>query len=303
MRSILRYALITPARDEDQFIRNTIKSVVAQTILPLKWVIVSDGSTDQTDQIAQEYCRLHDWIQLLRMPRRRQRDFSGKVSAFQAGWEHLRHLDFEIIGNLDADITVGPDHFEFLLERFKNDPKLGVAGTPFREDGVQYDYRFSRKEHVSGACQMFRRICYEQIGGYIPVRGGGIDLIAVVSARMKGWKTQTFTGKHCIHHRQMGTARNKIAIATLRSGYGDYCLGVHPIWHIFRSLYQMTRKPYLLSGILLMAGYLQAMLTQAPRPVSSEFVKFRGREQMRWLAGYFRFPKRRSILASGEAST
>lgn len=286
MASTLKYVLITPARDEAKFIRKTIESVVAQTIRPLRWVIVSDGSTDGTDQIAEEFCMQHDWIRLLRMPSRRGRDFGGKVRAFQAGWECLRDLDFDVVGNLDADITVGQDHFEFLLERFHSDSILGVAGTPFREDGVQYDYRFSRKEHVSGACQLFRRACYEQIGGYVPLKGGGVDLVAVVTARMKGWRTQTFTEKYCDHHRRMGTAIHGVLVASFMSGYGDYCLGVHPLWQFFRSAYQMTRKPYMVVGTLLLAGYLFAMLTRAHRPVPMKFIRFRGKEQMGWLLEY-----------------
>ena len=100
-----------------------------------------------------------------------------------------------------------PEYFDFLLKKFAQDPKLGVAGTPFREGTVQYDYRFSRKEHVSGACQLFRRECFESIGGYVPLKAGAIDLTAVVTARMKGWKTETFTDKFCVHHRRMGTAK------------------------------------------------------------------------------------------------
>ena len=100
-------------------------------------------------------------------------------------------------GSLDADISFEQDYFDFLLKKFSYDPQLGVAGTPFREGTVQYDYRFSRKEHVSGACQLFRRECFESIGGYVPLKTGAIDLVAVVTARMKGWKTETFTDKYC----------------------------------------------------------------------------------------------------------
>ncbi len=164
-----QYVLITPARNEEAFIGQTIESVVAQSVLPAKWVIVSDGSTDRTDDIVKQYTAKYNWIQLVRMPERAERHFAGKVLAFNAGYEQVQDLEYDIIGSLDADISFDPEYFEFLLGQFAGNAKLGVAGTPFREGTTQYDYRFSRKEHVSGACQLFRRECFESIGGHVPV--------------------------------------------------------------------------------------------------------------------------------------
>lgn len=284
----LIYILITPARNEDAFIELTIKSVISQSILPLKWVIVSDGSTDRTDEIVKKYAAAHPWIELMRMPEREQRHFGGKAHAFNAGYAKIKDLKYDIVGSLDADISFDPEYFDSLLKKFVQDPELGVAGTPFREGTVQYDYRFSRKEHVSGACQLFRRECFESIGGYIPLKAGAIDLTAVVTARMKGWRTETFTDKFCIHHRRMGTAKSHILTATFKSGYGDYPMGVHPVWQLFRSIYQMSRKPIFFGGFMLLIGYTWALLTRAQTPVSIEFVHFRRKEQMQWLKEYFK---------------
>lgn len=201
----LTYVLITPARNEAAFIEQTIKSVVGQTLQPLKWVIVSDGSTDGTDDIVKKYATEYQWIELVRMPERTERHFAGKVHAFNGGYERVKDLKYDIIGSLDADISFEEDYFSFLLNKFAENPQLGVGGTPFREGTVQYDYRFSRKEHVSGACQLFKQECFEEIGGYVPIKGGGIDWTAVTTARMKGWKTRTYTEKTCIHHRPIGT--------------------------------------------------------------------------------------------------
>jgi biofilm PGA synthesis N-glycosyltransferase PgaC len=282
------YVLITPARNEAAFIELTIKSVVGQTALPARWVIVSDGSTDGTDDIVKKYANEYPWIELVRMAERTERHFAGKVHAFNEGYARVEDLKFDIIVSLDADISFERDYFSFLLNKFAENSKLGVAGSPFREGSVQYDYRFSRKEHVSGACQLFRRECFESIGGYVPLKAGAIDLVAVVTARMKGWKTETFPEQFCIHHRRMGTAKAHILMAQFKSGYGDYPMGVHPIWQLFRSVYQMSRKPIILGGIMLMAGYMWAMLTRAQKPVSTEFVQFRRQEQIRWLNEYFR---------------
>lgn len=285
---MLSYVLITPARNEEAFIEQTIKSVVSQTVRPVKWVIVSDGSTDGTDEIVKKYAADYPWIELLRMPERKERHFAGKVHAFMAGYAKINELDYNIIGNLDADISFEGDYFAFLLEKFSQNPGLGVGGTPFSEGGALYDYRFTRKEHVSGACQLFRRECFEAIGGYVPLKAGAIDLVAAVTARMRGWKTQTFTERNCFHHRRMGSAKHSILMTIFRDGYFDYPMGVHPVWEIFRSVYNVTRKPIILSGIVHMAGYFWAFLTRVPTAVSQEFVKFRGKEQMRWLNEHFR---------------
>ena len=194
-----------------------------------------------------------------------------------------------MVGSLDADISFDdPNYFAFLLDKFKQDPRLGVAGTPFREEGVQYDYRFSRKEHVSGACQLFRRECFESVGGYVPLEMGAVDLVANVTARMRGWKTETFPEKFCIHHRLMGSAKDHVVRALFKSGYGDYRVGVHPMWQLFRSIYQMSRRPVFVGGFLLLAGYLWAAITRVSKPVSPEFVDFRRKEQKQWLKDYFR---------------
>ena len=279
----LTYALITPARNEEAFIEQTIRSVVSQTMLPRKWVIVSDGSTDRTDEIVKKYAAGNPWIELVHMPERRDRHFGGKVQCFNAGFEKLGGTDFDIIGNLDADITFGEDHFEYLLREFAADSRLGVAGTPFVEGNASYDFRFTAVDHVSGACQLFRRECYRQIGGYVQVKGGGIDWIAVTTARMKGWRTRTFVDRVCMHHRPMGTASVGKFRASFRLGRQDYYLGGHPLWQIFRASYQLTRKPYLLGGVALFAGYFWAWIRVVQRPVSRELIQFHQREQMQRL--------------------
>ncbi len=278
-----RYVIITPARNEAQFIELTLKSVAAQTIPPVRWVIVSDGSTDGTDDIVRRYAALHPWIELLRMPERSERHFAGKVLAFNAGYAQTRQLDPEVLCNLDADVSVEPDHFEYLLSKFSADPKLGVWGAPFREGTFQYDYRFSNIENVWGGCQMFRRECFEAIGGYVPLKGGSIDHIAVVSARMKGWNTRTFTEKVCIHHRVMGTAQQGALRARFKTGVKDYSVGNHPLWELSRTIYQLKSPPVGIGGFALGAGYFWSWLRRVNVPVSKELVAFTRREQMQRL--------------------
>jgi biofilm PGA synthesis N-glycosyltransferase PgaC len=283
MPALPSYVLITPARNEARFIELTITSMIAQTVPPLKWVIVSDGSTDGTDDIVARYLRDHAWMELLRMPERRERSFAGKVHAFNAGYARVRDQGPDVIGNLDADVSFEENHFEFLLKKLADDPGLGVTGTPFREGSFQYDYRFTNIENVWGGCQLFRRQCFEEIGGYVPVRGGCIDHIAVVSARMKGWKTRTFTDKVCHHHRVMGTAQQGALMARFKLGAKDYSVGNHPLWEVFRVCYQMKKSPFVLGGLALASGYAWSLIRRVETPVSRELVAFARREQMRRL--------------------
>jgi poly-beta-1,6-N-acetyl-D-glucosamine synthase len=288
----LRYVLITPARDEAAQIRQTLEAMAAQTQLPLKWVIVSDGSTDGTDEIVAEYTAKHSWIKLLRTPERKERHFGGKVFAFRAGYALVQDLEFEVIGNLDADSSFEPDYIEYLLDKFARYPRLGVAGTNYVEDewdsALKHDYRFASIEDVTGQCQLFRRECYEAIGGYQPSKYGGVDLFATLSARMNGWQTRVFTDKVLIHHRQQGTATRNKFVVEYSNGRKDYLFGNHPLFEVCRIIYRLTKRPIILGSCLLLVGYAWAMLTGAERIASQSVLEFRKREQLARLKRIFR---------------
>jgi len=287
MPTLPTYVLITPARNEAQYIELTIKSVVAQTVRPVKWVIVSDGSTDGTDEIVCKYTRDNPWMQLIRMPERRERHFAGKVLAFNAGRVVVSDLDFDIIGNLDADVSFDEHYFEFLMSKFAQDSELGVAGTAFSEDSLQYDYRFTNIEHVSGQIQLFRSQCFEDIGGYQPRKLGGSDWVAVTSARMKGWRTRTFPEKIFTHHRQMSSAMHSGLAVPFRGGRKDYILGNHPVWELFRCIYQATRPPFLIGGGLRFAGFVWAIVSGTKSELPVELIRFTRQEQLGRLGRLF----------------
>jgi glycosyltransferase involved in cell wall biosynthesis len=287
-----KYALITPARNEEAFIAATIRSVIAQTVRPRHWVIVSDGSTDRTDEIVKEFARVHGWIELLRMPEHRDRQFAAKAHCFNAGYARLRGRDYDYVGNLDADITVEPDYFEFLFGKFAAQSALGVAGTPFVEDHAQrgkhsYAHGLANLEHVSGACQLFRRECFEAVGGYVPVKGGAVDWIAVTTARMKGWQTRTFTEKVSLHHRKLGTGNNHPLIVPFHYGRKAYYVGGHPLWALLRGFFEMRNHPVVVGGIMFQLGFFWAMLTRMPRVVTPELMAFHRHEQMARLKAMF----------------
>jgi glycosyltransferase involved in cell wall biosynthesis len=284
-----RYVLVTPARNEAAFIERTIHSVVAQTTRPVKWVVVSDGSTDGTDDLVRLHAAAHDWIELVTLPGRAQRHFAGKVIAFEAGCARVADLEYEAIGNVDADVSFDQDYFAFLLGKLAEDPQLGLVGTPYRDPvNKPYDYRFASIEHVTGPCQLFRRECFEAIGGYMPVKGGAIDRIADIAARMKGWKTRTFTEKVYVHHRHTGTAEQGLLIAKFRDGGKDYSVGTHPLWEVFRCVYQMTKRPLVVGGLMTASGYAWSCVRRVERPVLPEMVEFCRREQMRRLKEFVR---------------
>jgi glycosyltransferase involved in cell wall biosynthesis len=284
----MNFVLITPAHNEAAFIERTLASMVAQTRLPERWVIVDDGSTDHTAEIVESYTKNHPWIELVRRPQHVDRSFAGKVHAFNAGLERVQLLEFEVLGNLDADLSFGPDYLEFLIRKFSEDLKLGVAGTPFTENGG-YDSAwdsFEGENHVAGGCQLFRRQCFEDVGGYVPNAAGGIDWIAVTTARMKGWKTRSFAEKRFHHYRMLGTAGRSSWAASFSYGEKDYYLGGSPLWQLFRVAYRTTKRP--LDGVALLAGYSLAAARRLRRPVSRELMRFHRREQMKKLRVIFR---------------
>jgi len=281
----LKYVLITPAWNEAANLPQLIASVTRQTVLPVRWVIVSDGSTDATDDIVRSHSARFPWIQLLRRERSAERHFAGKAHAVNAGFESMRSLDFDLVGNLDADITLPPDYYQFLIARFVEMPKLGVAGTPFVEDPNapevhSYAHAHADLNHVSGACQFFRRRCFEEIGGYTPVKEGGIDWVAVTTARMRGWTTRTFVEKTSFHHRTMGTADRGLLRARFRHGQEEELVGGHPLWQLLRGVFQMKNRPLVLGGLCLIAGYASAWLSRRSSPVPDALRQFHRREQL-----------------------
>jgi len=286
----MKYILITSARNEAAFVQKTLDSVVSQTRLPERWVIIDDGSSDRTAEMVAGYAEKFPWIRLIRNPKREGRNFAAKANGVNTALAQSQDVAFEVLGNLDADVSFAPDYMEFLLNQFARDPKLGAAGTPFTQAGG-YDSTkdsFEGENFVAGPIQLFRRECFRDVGGYTASPAGGVDWIAVMTARLKGWTTRSFAEKRYHHHRLMGTAEKSPVAALFSYGQKDYYLGGSPVWQLFRVTYRLRKKPYVVGGLALFLGYVWAAIQRVPRPVSPELMRFHRAEQMKKLKGIFR---------------
>jgi glycosyltransferase involved in cell wall biosynthesis len=251
---------------------------------------VDDGSTDRTAAIVGDYVNRYPWIELVQRPPRLNRTFAGKAHAVNESLERLRPIAFDVVVNLDADVSFEPDYMQFLLRKFADDAELGVAGTPFTQEGGYDSTRdsFEGGSYVAGPCQLFRARCFREIGGYVPNAAGGVDWIAVMTARMKGWKVCSFPDKRFHHHRSMGTAEKGPLAALFSYGEKDYYLGGSPVWQLCRVAYRMGKKPVVTGGLALLAGYIWAAVKRTERPVSADLMRFHRCDQMQKLTAIAR---------------
>lgn len=282
------YVLMTAARNEEATIDRTIKAVVDQTVRPRRWVIVSDGSTDQTDGIVANYASRHSFIRFLRRSGDRNRNFGSKVNAIKDGITgDLSHVEHEFVGILDADITFSRDYYEKLLMRFRDNPLLGIGGGKIWDvvKGEAINTRGTLNS-VGSAVQMFRRTCYEEIGGYLPLEVGGEDAAAEVMARMHGWQVRSFEDLPVLHHRRTGTATKSIWHARFERGIEDYLLGAHPLFFLAKCGGRIAEGPYLIGSLLMGLGYLWSAICRTRRQVPQEFIDYLRKEQKERLFSY-----------------
>jgi poly-beta-1,6-N-acetyl-D-glucosamine synthase len=286
-----RYVLITPSRNEEAYLADAIESVAAQTIKPARWVIVDDRSTDRTAEIVQHYLPNCGFIRLLRLTGDERRHFGKKATAFNAGLQLLKDVDFSYIGNLDADITLPSTYYETVLHEFDLNPKLGVAGgTVYTKAGNRIVRLDAAQDSVPGAVQLFRKSCFDAIGGqYLPLEWGGIDAAAEIMARMSGWIVQQFPSITAQEQRRTGTAGNGSLIARYNEGVRFHSLGYGTTFYLVRALYKMQYWPWIVGSLVALAGFLIARLGHLPISVPPDVVKYLQSEQKRklvsWAAG------------------
>jgi biofilm PGA synthesis N-glycosyltransferase PgaC len=275
------YVLITPAKNEEGFIQRTLDSVVAQSVPPRQWVVVSDGSTDRTDEIVRSYSEKYPFVKLLRLENTGKRNFSAKVAAFRAGMAALTTNDYQFIGNLDADVSFAPDYFSRLMVKFAAREKLGLAGGLICElIGGEFQPQEIHRNSVAGAVQLFRRACFDQIGGYTPIPSGGVDAAAEIMTRMHGWQVETASDLPVQHHRRVSTGNSNVLKTRFKQGINHCVLGYHPMFQLLSSISRMKERPYVIGALLVLTGYSWAELGGRKKVLEPEVVQFLRKEQM-----------------------
>ena len=285
-----RYVLVTAAYNEERYIETLIRSVVGQTERPLRWVIVSDGSTDGTDDIVRQYAAQVDFIELFRIDEDHPRNFAAQVHAINAGLDRLEGLDYDFIGNIDADVSVESTYFSELLNIFVNDRKLGLAGGSIfeKKDGEFRPRPLNRESSVAHAAQMFRRECFAALGGcYLALPYGGPDTYADVQSRMNGWCVRSISELKVFHYRPTGGASGW-AHGAFRQGRMDHSLGIHPVFEMARLLLRMREHPFGLYAGARLAGFLSSYCRAEKRIVSREFVRYIRQEEIERFTHLFR---------------
>jgi glycosyltransferase involved in cell wall biosynthesis len=275
-----RYVLLTAAYNEAKFIGQTIESVISQTVLPVRWIIVSDGSSDGTDEIVRGYAARCEFIQFRRVDSTEPRGTVRKVKALDVGYRELQGLNYTLLGNVDADVSLPKCYFELLGKRFQSDPALGIGGgLIYEKHRGEFRPRLSNNERsVAHAAQVVRRECYEEIGGYLPLKYGGEDWCAEVNARMNGWTVKSFADLRVMHHKATGSADRALR-HRFRQGKMDYAFGSHPVFELFKCARRIPDRPFAVGAIARLLGFTCSWAKVEPREVPLEFMGFLRREQ------------------------
>lgn len=283
-----KYVLVTAAYNEEGYIARTIQSVVAQTLPPERWAIVSDGSTDRTDEIVRSHATRHPFIQLIQVREKHARNFAAQVHAINLGCSHLQGLDYQFIGNVDADISFEPTYYSRLLAKFDQDPRLGLAGGLVCEEagGEFKSRRTNSVRSVAHAVQMFRRECFESTGGYVALKYGSPDWHAEVMARMHGWRVEAFPQLRVLHHRPTGGA-DRLLRYWFWDGLTDYSLGTSPLFELVKLARRIPSKPFALGALARFTGFCWGYCSGKNREVSEEFVTFLRNEEKQRLSSFF----------------
>jgi glycosyltransferase involved in cell wall biosynthesis len=277
---VIPLVVISPVRDESRYLRHTLDSMVAQTWRPMEWILVDDGSSDATPDIVREYAEKHPFIRLVvRNDRGFRKLGGGVVAAFDFGKERIRRQDYEYIAKLDGDMSFGPRYLEIMIGRLQSDPKLAaVSGKVYHESGGRFVKERHIEEQVAGQFKLYRRTAFEAIGGFVQhLAWDGID---VHRARLLGWKTLSFLHPDAWlwHHRIMGSSDRNLYVGRLRWGRGNWYMGYHPLYALATGLNRMREKPYVIGGLLMIAGYAYAALRGLPQFEDAHF----RRELKKW---------------------
>ncbi|TMH31046.1 MAG: glycosyltransferase family 2 protein, partial [Betaproteobacteria bacterium] len=270
------YLLISPGRNEAAYMRNTLDSVIAQSVRPAKWVIVDDGSTDESPAILAEYAAKHDWIQIVTRKDRGIRAVGpGVIEAFYAGYDSIDPNDYEYVCKLDLDLILPPRYFEELMSRMEADPRIATCSG---KSYIHLDGEFVSERHGDetsiGATKFYRRACFQALGGFVrEVMWDGID---VHSCRMMGWQACSWDvpDLRFTHLRPQGTSHKGWVTGRMRHGFGQYYMGTSPVYMLANAVNRFSEKPYVLAGLAMLWGYVWSALQRKPRYDNPEFRRF-----------------------------
>ena len=279
-----RYVIITPVRDEEKYVAATVESVVSQSVRPVEWVIVDDGSTDRTGEIVDRYAAQFPWIRVVHRGNRGFRKAGGGViEAFYDGYSQLACNDWEFIVKLDGDLTFSPNYFEECFARFRREPQLGIGGGEIYHDisGRQKLERNPRF-HVRGATKIYGRKCWEAIGGLFAAPGW--DTIDEVKANMLGWKTYSFSDLRLLHHRLTGTSQGLLR-DRMKHGMACYVSGYHVLFVAASCARRLIQRPYILGSAAMFAGFIRGYVSRRPRVDDARFINYVRAQQLRRLCG------------------
>ncbi len=280
-----RYVIISPCRNEAKFMRQTLDSVAAQSLQPALWVIVDDGSTDETPAILAEYAARHDWIRIVTRKDRGVRAVGpGVVDAFYSGYDTIDPKQFDYVCKLDLDLRMPPRYFELLIQRMKADPYLATcSGKTYIEEGGALVYERHGDENSIGAAKFYRMSSFLAIGGF--VREVGWDGIDGHMCRMKGWEAVSWDEPELrfIHLRPQGSSHKGVYTGRLRQGFGQYYMGTSLLYLTASAVSRFNQKPYVLGQLTILWGWIWGWLRRKPRYDNPEFLRFVGRYQRRAL--------------------
>jgi glycosyltransferase involved in cell wall biosynthesis len=287
----VKYVIISPVRNEEKNIEKTIQSVINQTIKPVEWIIVNDGSSDRTVEIISECCKKYEWIKLLNKKDEMKYQLgSNVVDCFYLGLNSVKS-QYEYIVKMDGDLSFEDDYFEFIFMKFNEMPHLGMAsGQSYVPNGSTLIWEDTPEDHVKGLLCTYKRECFEDIGGLISSLGW--DTVDEVKAREKGWMTRSFREKMIIHYRPLGS-RTGMLKGNIRHGHIAYIVGRHPLYVLLRCLYRLFDRPYILGAFFYCFGYFHALLTRQKKIINKETEKFFKKEQFNKIVDFkfYRFYK------------
>lgn len=270
MKNECHYIIVSPVKDEGNYLQTTMESIINQSLLPDAWVIVDDGSSDNSYDIAKSFANLHPWILLHKIARGKERQpGSAIMNAFNKGFSLIQERRFDFIVKLDCDLRLDPDYFWSIFQKMKEDDRIGIASgiyLEYHDNGwvpVQMPYY-----HAAGASKVVRRQCFEEIGGFIAHKGW--DTVDEIKAQRKGWKTCHFADLPFYHLKNEGTG-----IGTLRTSimHGEihYLTGGGILFFLLKVGHRMIlNKPLVLSGLFLLYGFLRAAAAGKRRLVNRE---------------------------------